>query len=113
MSEEFIINDISLRVAPTDINAVQQRNLTSSQFIRDDASYTHKNKFPYCAFDVVIAFDIHSERTTLAHLLAELDKYPFAFIKSSRLESYVGQTFQSYQDYHIYGVQEYTLDQHF
>ena len=114
MLEDFIINNIKLSVNPTDIVGVQKRNLKTYQYIRDDSSYTTKSKFLKNLYTVVVSFDSADsiQLKKLAYLCTELDKYPFAFIKSNRLESFVGFPSKiGKQDYFIYGVRDYTLSQ--
>lgn len=114
MSEEFVINDIRLKVNPTDITTVQKRNVASSEFIRDDSSYAFKSKFAYTSFNVIMAFNVHDsgELDNLVRLCTELDGYPFAFIRSDRMETHLSHTFSGSNDYHIYGVEEYEISQH-
>jgi hypothetical protein len=114
MSEQFVINDITLRVNPTDITTVQKRNVATSEFMRDDSSYAYKSKFAHTAFNVIMTFDVTNseELDNLIRLCTELDGYPFAFIRSARMENHLSHTFRGSNDYHIYGVEEYELSQH-
>lgn len=111
---EFIINDVSLRVFPTDITVMEKRYTDTAQFVRDHATYSVHSKFARTRYNVIIAFDlgVREDLDNLVKLLSEFDKYPFAFIKSRHLETMVRNITASYQNYYIYGIESYTLTQH-
>ncbi len=84
MSQElFIINNIALRVNPTDIQVFDQRFADSVSSIRDISTYSVSSTAAIATYVVTMAFDldIESDVKRLVSLCAQLEKYPFVFIK--------------------------------
>jgi len=113
MSEEFIINNIKLKVNPDDISVIQHRNLKTAQFIRDDATYTSKSIFPRTSYNISLSFDLSdsTEVERLVTLATQVDMYPFAFIESDRLSTYIGNSYKATNGFQIFGIQEYSFTQ--
>jgi hypothetical protein len=112
-SDIFVINDIPLDIPPADIQAIQKRNISPRQFVRDEASYSFMTPFSTMEFTTVMAFDVTNniELEKLTRLAVELDQYPFVFIHNDKLASYVYHTHKPINGTHIYGVSSYTFSQ--
>lgn len=112
MSQElFIINNIALRVNPTDIQVFDQRFADSVSSIRDISTYSVSSTAAIATYVVTMAFDldIESDVKRLVSLCAQLEKYPFVFIKSERLAQFVPTVSRSITDYGMYAVKEWSI----
>ena len=89
--EEFIINDILLRINATDIQVFDQKFTDSYSAIRDMSTLSVSSTASLATYAVTLAFDTdnNTDRDNLIKLSTELSKYPFLFIKSQRLEQYI------------------------
>lgn len=113
-SNKFYINDIELNVAPTDITAREDRAVSSRSFLRDNGNYSFMSKFAKTVYSVSITFDLNnpSDVSNLSRLSAQLNKYPFVFIKSKKLKEYISQTSSMGTDYQIFGIRRHSYLMH-
>lgn len=109
--EEFIINDILLRINATDIQVFDQKFTDSYSAIRDMSTLSVSSTASLATYVVTLAFDTdnNTDRDNLIKLSTELSKYPFLFIKSQRLEQYIPSISRSINSYTIFAVNEWTL----
>lgn len=118
-SEEFIINDILLNVNPSDIQVLDDNYLQEESFLRSKAVYCFRSKYSSSKVVMTIPFQITNfktlspeelENTTnCIKLVTELNNYPFCFIKSNRLNTYVSPLNMSSTGYMMYAVDEIAL----
>ena len=112
MSQElFIINNLVLRVNPTDIQVFDQRFSDSVSAIRDVSTYSVSSNSAIATYVVTMAFDLDvaSDQKLLVSLCTQLEKYPFVFIKSDRLSQFVPSVSRSITEYGMYAVKEWSI----
>ena len=112
MSQElFIINNLALRVNPTDIQVFDQRFSDSVSAIRDVSTYSVSSNSAIATYVVTMAFDLDepSDQKSLVSLCTQLEKYPFVFIKSDRLSQFVPTVSRSITEYGMYAVKEWSI----
>lgn len=113
--EDIIINDTRFQIAPRDIQVNNQKKVSSRNFLRDNISYSFYSKFGRTNYTIVLAFDLldKGDVKDLTNLYVQLDKFPFAFIKSNRLSDYIHGTMEdrSRDGYEIFAVNKYVISQ--
>lgn len=98
--ETFIINNIKLNVLPTDITLFEDNAVYATSFLRTTAMFSYRSK--YATEKVVLTLPIsisvndstNDEKAIYSRedglrLLSQLNNYPYCFIQSSRIKSYV------------------------
>ena len=110
-SELFILNDVILRINPTDIQVFDQRYTDSYSAIRYNSTYSVSSTSSLATYVVTHVFDIDNEIDTndLIKICSQLSKYPFVFIKSQRLDQFVPNINKSINAYSMYAVKEWSL----
>lgn len=110
-TEQFIINDITLRVNPTDIQAFNQKFVDVSTFIRENSTYAYSSNSAVATYSVTIAFNLNSQIdvNNLIKLSVELRKYPFVWIKSNRLNQFITPIGTKTNEYTAFAIKEWTM----
>lgn len=98
--ESFIINNIKLRVLPTDVTLFEDNAIYATSFVRSKAMFSYRSK--YATEKIVLTLPVSISVTELTNdenaiysredglrLLSQLNNYPYCFIQSSRIKSYV------------------------
>lgn len=113
--EDIVINDIHLKINPNNIEVTDERYLDTASFLRDEATYSHYGKFSSTRYSLSLSFNVldKSDVADLVRLATELDKFPFIFIKSKRLEDYIhgSRGMSAVGNADVYGVMSYTFVQ--
>lgn len=109
--EQFILNDITLRVNATDIQVFDQRFTDTYATIRENTTLSMSSTAALATYVVTFAFDLdnNEDKDNLIKASAELAKYPFVFIKSQRLDQYIPSVSKTFNSYNIFAVKEWTL----
>lgn len=116
--EEIRINNIVLDVNPVNIKSRQKRRLVTEEYMRETSASAHSGKYGEAFFTIILQFNIEEMLHTamspthppkLAKLVAQLDNYPFVFIKSKRLNSYITPTMNKEIDDLIFGIESFTI----
>ena len=109
--EQFILNDITLRVNATDIQVFDQRFTDTYPTIRENTTLSMSSTAALATYVVTFAFDLdnNEDKDNLIKASAELAKYPFVFIKSQRLDQYIPSVSKTFNSYNIFAVKEWTL----
>lgn len=110
--EILTINDIFLRVQPTDIQTLENKSPETVGMLRSSKSFTYASKFVKGSVFIVLAFDINNEvdRINMVKLCTYIDLYPFLFVKSEKLATYTRHTYSDISDFQIYGVHAYSIE---
>lgn len=122
-TESFIINNIKLRVNPTDVTLFADNAIYSETYLRSKAVFSFRSK--YSREKVILTLPISISVTDATNdenaiasredglrLLSQLSNYPFCFVKSSRIKSYVAPLGGvSSTDFLMFGIQQLTLTQ--
>lgn len=122
-TESFIINNIKLRVNPTDVTLFADNAIYSETYLRSKAVFSFRSK--HAREKVILTLPISISVTDATNdenaiasredglrLLSQLSNYPFCFIKSSRIKSYVAPLGGvSSTDFLLFGIQQLTLVQ--
>ena len=109
--EEFIINDILLRINATDIQVFDQKFTDSYASIRNNSTFSVSSNASIATYVSTLAFDLDNENDffNLVKLCTELCKYPFVFIKSQRLDQFIPSVAKSINSYNIFAVKEWSI----
>ena len=122
-TESFIINNIKLRVNPTDVTLFADNAVYSETYLRSKAVFSFRSKHAREKVILTLPISISVTDTTNdenaiysredgLRLLSQLSNYPFCFIKSSRIKSYVAPLGGvSSTDFLMFGVQQLTVTQ--
>lgn len=123
IDELFIINDTALSVIPSDISLFSDSDLINASFLRSEATFTYTSKYAREIVSLTIPISLNntnslndnnailSQREGLK-VLTQLSNYPFCFIKSPRLASYIAPTNTlNPQQYMLFAVEEVTVTQ--
>lgn len=109
--ENFILNDIILRVNPTDIQSFDQKFVDTETFIRENSTHSYSSVSSIATYSVTIAFDLNNaeDKNNAVAVCAELSKYPFVFIKSGRLDQFVPMLSKRIDEYNMFAVKQWTI----
>ena len=109
--EEFIINDVLLRINATDIQVFDQKFTDSYASIRNNSTFSVSSNASIATYVSTLAFDLDNENDffNLVKLCTELCKYPFVFIKSQRLDQFIPSVAKSINSYNIFAVKEWSI----
>lgn len=122
-NETFIINNIKLRVAPTDVTLFSDNAVYETTFLRSKAVFSYRSK--HAREKVILTLPISVSVTPATNdenaiysredglrLLSQLTNYPFCFVKSSRIQSYVAPLGGiSSTGFMMFGVQQLSIVQ--
>lgn len=117
-NEILEINDILLEVLPSDIAMYADNAIYEDVFIRSNGAFAFRSKHSQSKIiltlpiPLIAGSDKYSHFEKSAHqrgirLINELNNYPFCFVKSARINSYIGTSIAS--DYLVFGVDELRL----
>lgn len=120
-TESFIINNIKLRVNPTDVSLFSDNAVYTETYLRSKAVFAFRSK--HAREKVILTLPISISVTSATNdenaiysredglrLLSQLSSYPFCFLKSSRIKSYVAPLGGvSSTDFLLFGVQQITV----
>jgi murein DD-endopeptidase MepM/ murein hydrolase activator NlpD len=112
------INDINLEVLPSDIAMYADNAIYEDVFIRSNGAFAFRSKHSHSKIILTLPIPLiagsgkYSALEKSAHdngirLINELNSYPFCFVKSSRISSYIGTSIAS--EYLVFGVDELRL----
>ena len=112
--ELFIINDINMDVGPSNIHVFDDNYVYKQSFLRSSAVYCYRSK--YSQTKVILNFPFYidtneDESERRAHtekcikLASQLDAYPYVFIKSNRIETYISPRVKSSTGYLMFAVE--------
>ena len=123
--ETILINGIRLPLMPTDISAFSDNAILSEVYIRAPGAFAFRSKHSSSVIHFTLNLPITSSASTVLYsqqerdlwdagtkLISSMDAYPFCFVKSDRIKSYLGDRAEtSSGDLMIFGVQKITLSQ--
>ena len=117
-TEVISINNLRLVVNPTDIISRQKRRIIEEEYIRENSVFAHMGRYAEANFTIILQFNIDDQIKEMVSpdnlpiyikLLCQLNNFPFLYIKSDRLKSYLTQTSTSNIEEMIFGLEAYTL----
>lgn len=118
-NEQFIINDIDMAIAPSDIQVMDDNWVVEDSFLRSKAVYCFRSK--YASTKVVLNIPFKIQDATLKDteqssyncikLVSELINYPYCFIKNNRIKHYISPPSISSTGYLMFAVEEVTINQ--
>ena len=97
-TELIRLNNVNLKINPVDILSIQKRRLITEEFIRENSNYVYMGNYGEANFKIILQFDINSVLSEFStpdrpsdfiQLLAQINNYPFIFVKSERVTSYL------------------------
>lgn len=115
---EFWLNNVKLQVSPVNIISRQKRRLAKAEYLREASASVLEGKYGEALFTVIIQFSIQEMINTpmtatnpapLVQVMAQLDNYPFAFIKSDIMKAYLSPTVTGDMQEMMFGIEEFTL----
>ena len=111
IQETFSINDITLRINPTDIQIFNQKLVDSQTFIRENSTYSYTSNSAVAIYSTTIAFDMTNEEDVrnLVLLSTELTKYPYVWIKSKRLSQFIAPIGLQNNEFAAFAIKEWQL----
>ena len=118
--ETIKINDVELSTNPTDIKLLDDNYVVDESFIRSSGVFAMKSKYANTKISVTIAIPVtdllvDADSTTyettpaIFKVIAQLNNYPFCFIKSKRIETYITPTNVSSTGFLMFAVDELNL----
>lgn len=119
--EEFIINDIEMGLSPSDVLYFDDNYITPQSFLRSNSVYCFRSKYSNTRIVLTFPFSIKSNAPADAQgmnstsqcikLISQLNSYPYCFIKSKRVASYVAPTVVSSSGFMMFAIEETALIQ--
>lgn len=121
--EMFVINDIEVGVSPSDIMMFDNNYVHEQTFVRSNSVFCYRSKYSETKVTLNFPFqitpqnlvasgeDLDNNTYNCIRLLTELNSYPFCFIKSPRLKTYVSPAMTSTTDYLMFAVEELAVVQ--
>ena len=120
--EYFQINDVELDVLPSDIMAFSDNAVYEETFIRSKAVFAFRSNKSRGKIIITLPINMsplaekdpkeHSSQVNGLKVLHQLNNYPFCFIKSSRIRSYISARARiSTTDFMIFAVDEINVVQ--
>jgi len=118
MEDKVVINNITLKVNPSSIMSRQKRRLVKEEYIRENSVFSHMGKYSDANFTILLQFNMDDEVRKMVSpralpdmlkLLCQIDNFPFLYIKSKKLESYLTQTAGTNLDQMIFGLESYGI----
>lgn len=101
--ETILINGIRLPLMPTDISAFSDNAILSEVYIRAPGAFAFRSKHSSSVIHFTLNLPITSSASTVLYsqqerdlweagskLISSMDAYPFCFVKSDRIKSYLG-----------------------
>lgn len=126
--ESVTINDIEMTFNPSDIHMFDSNFMFEQTFLRSNSVYCYRSKYADTKVVLTFPFDItrlvdadfrsdtykfqdDSHLSKCIRLIKQLDSYPFTFIKSPRLQTYISPRVTSQTGYLMFAVEELALIQ--
>jgi len=118
--EQFYINDIKLLINPSDIVSLDDDYVVEETFLRSHGVFAHKSRHANSKIKVTLPFEVPPISTVTSkdepnhqyiRLIAQVSHYPFCFIKSNRVRTYVSPSSLSETEYMIFAVDEVRVTQ--
>lgn len=113
------INNILYTIMPSDISLFSDNAIQEDVYFRSRGAFAFRSKkskskiiltFPIPLLDPKAVDNYGEEEQELFNnglkLMSQLKNYPFCFVRSSRIYSYLGVSFQTPGDYLMFGVEE-------
>ena len=113
------INNILYTIMPSDISLFSDNAIQEDVYFRSKGAFAFRSKkskskiiltFPIPLLDPRAVDNYSEEEQELFNnglkLMSQLKNYPFCFVRSSRIYSYLGVSFQTPGDYLMFGVEE-------
>lgn len=119
-TEQFIINDIEMGIAPSDIQLFDDNYIFEQSFLRSNSVYCYRSKysdtkmvlnFPFQIGPYVDGSEESNHTANCLKLITELNSYPFCFIKSNRIKTYISPMVTSSTGFLMFAVEELALVQ--
>lgn len=119
-NEEFIINDIQMGISPSDIQVFDDNYVQEQSFLRTNSVYCFRSKysdtkivmnFPFQIGPMAPGSDNNNHTFNCLKLIAELNAYPYCFIKNSRIRTYISPRQVSSTGYLMFAVEELAIVQ--
>lgn len=118
--EQFIINDIEMGVSPSDIQVFDDNFVFEQSFLRSNSVFCYRSK--YSDTKVVLSFPFQigpleagqensNHTSNCIRLITELNSYPYCFVKSPRIRTYVAPRVVSSTGFLMFAVEELALVQ--
>lgn len=111
--EQFIINDIDMSVGPSNIHVFDDNYIYKQSFLRSSSVFCFRSK--YSQTKVILNFPFYidtnegngsqTQTDNCIKLAAQLNAYPYTFIKSTRLETYISPKSKSSTGYLMFAVE--------
>lgn len=117
--EIFIINDVTLDINPSDIKLIEDNYVTQESFLRTKSVAAYRSR--YAASKIIVTIPVEIDDITFAgelkyeelpgilKVIVQLDTYPFCFIKSSRVQTYISPTSVSSTGFLMFAVDELNI----
>jgi hypothetical protein len=119
--EVLEINDIVWNIMPSDISFYSDNALKEDVFLRSRGACVFRSK--HSQSKVILTFpipilngdsSIYSEEenqlwTNGLKLISQLSNFPFCFVKSARVYSYLGVSFKTPGTYLMFGIEEFKI----
>lgn len=117
--EIFIINDVTLDINPSDIKLIEDNYVTQESFLRTKSVAAYRSRYAASKIIVTIPVEIddiafsselkYEELPGILKVIVQLDTYPFCFIKSSRVQTYISPTSVSSTGFLMFAVDELNI----
>lgn len=117
--ETFWINDVKLKVNPSDIRAMEDDFVIEESYPRSKAVFSLRSKHARSKISITIPFDLqgaienqassYEDASDFIKIVGQLNSYPFCFIKSSRMSTYISGLYKSSTGFLIFAVDEINL----
>ena len=118
--EQFFINDIKLLINPSDIVSLDDDYVVEETFLRSHGVFAHKSRHANSKIKITLPFEVPPLSTAASkdepnhqyiRLITQVSHYPFCFIKSNRVRTYVSPSSLSETEYMIFAVDEVRVTQ--
>lgn len=118
--EKFYINNLELEVLPTDIACYTDNAIYEENYIRSKSIFAFRSRYSKNKIIITLPISINnlapdntkeaSSRDTGYNVLYQLTKFPYCFIKSSRVRSYIASVSKlSSTGYMMFAVDEINI----
>lgn len=118
--EIFIINDVTLEINPSDIKLIEDNYVTQESFLRTKSVAAYRSKYAASKIILTIPVEIndvvllqkemvYKDLPDILKVIVQLDTYPFCFIKSSRVQTYISPTHVSSTGFLMFAVDELNI----
>ena len=122
--EVLEINNIIYTIMPSDISMFSDNALTEEVYFRSKGAFAFRSKHSNSAVNITFPIPLldpsslesysDQERELFnngINLVAQLSGFPFCFVRSARIHSYLGVSFQTPNEYLMFGVHEVKIIQ--